>query len=374
VVTVFPVEFNIPLRTIYRRGAVLDLAHEIASLGKRGLVVHGSSLLSYASWQTLVASLQKIHTVNFYCRESGEPTLDEISSVIDLAHEIDAQWIVGIGGGSVIDLAKAVAGLYYAQNKPQYYQEGGNVKEPGIPFIAVPTTAGTGSEATPNAVIVNKEKKAKLSIRDNNFIARKIILDPELLIGMPPQVIVNAGMDALVQAYESYVSKNAKWFSETLALKAIELINRHIVPAFESGTIDDFEPLLLGSYFAGVAFASSRLGVIHGIAHPLGALYNVPHGLICALCFIPSIRINRDVMGSKYEKISDTLNMDFENRITQLNDTFSIASPFAGKEIIDKEYIIEATLTSGSTAANPKKIEREDVEFILGDLFKNGKQ
>jgi alcohol dehydrogenase class IV len=365
----FPQEVLLPQKTIFQKGSALQIAQESLEFGSQGLIVHGGSLCNYGKKEKILSQFPSSRKVDFFCRGSGEPTLDEITSVIKKAKAIKAEWIVGIGGGSVLDLAKAAAGLFNAKEEPVFYQEDGELKERGIPFIAVPTTAGTGSEATINSVIINKDKKVKLSIRDRSFLARKVILDVELLKELPLSVMSYAAMDAFVQAYESFISKNAAWFSESFALKSMELINRNILPAYESGDEENLSSLLLGSYLAGIALNSSRLGVIHGIAHPLGVLYNLAHGLICSVCFIPSIKLNRSAMGKKYAIMSDIVKIDFLKRIEMLLDILKISSPFRGKRLIGKEKIIEEALKSGSTAANPKKIDRADVEFILGEIF-----
>lgn len=365
----FPQETLLPQKIIYRKGSALQIARESLEFGLRGLIVHGSSLKNYGNKEKILNHFSSSARVDSFCRSGGEPTLDEITRVIKRAKAIKAEWIVGIGGGSVLDLAKAAAGLFNAKERPVFYQEKGELKERGIPFIAVPTTAGTGSEVTINSVIVNREKRAKLSIRDKSFLARKVILDVELLKGLPSSAMSYAAMDALVQGYESFISKNATWFSESFALKSIDLVNRNILPAYESGAEENLSSLLLGSFFCGIALSSSRLGVIHGIAHPLGALYNLPHGLICSVCFVPSIKINREVMGRRYEIMSNAIGMDLTERAQMLLSALNITSPFKGKRLIEKEKIIEATLKSGSTFANPKEIDRDDVEFILRELF-----
>lgn len=365
----FPQEILLPQKTIFRKGSASEVAQESLEFGLRGLIVHGRSLEKNGYKDKILNQFPSSAKVMPFCRSGGEPALGEIGDVIEKAKAIGAQWIVGIGGGSVLDLAKAAAGLFNAKEKPIFYQEGGYLKEKGIPFIAVPTTAGTGSEATINSVIINREKKVKLSIRDKSFLAKKIILGVELLKDLPPPIISSAAMDAFVQAYESFISKNATWFSESFALKAIDLINKNILPAYESGAEENLSSLLLGSYLAGIALASSRLGVIHGIAHPLGVLHDMPHGLICSVCFIPSIKINREAMGKKYEIMSDIAGTDLLGRIEALLARLKINSPFKGKRLIEKEKIIEETLKSGSTAANPKRIERSDVEFMLNEIF-----
>ena len=367
----FPQETNLPSRVLFKKGAVSELAKEAAEFGAKGLIVHGASLENSGLKEKVAEDFQKAGLpVDFFCRAQSEPTLAEITAVISRARSLKAAWIVGIGGGSVLDLAKAAAGLFNAKESPAYYQEGGVLQEPGIPLIAVPTTAGSGSEASPNSVIINPEKKVKLSIRHTSFLARKVILDPDLLKGLPFNVMCHSGMDAWVQAYESFISKHSTWFSENFALKAIQLISRHLVPALNAGRDEDLAGLMLGSFFSGVAFSHSRLGVIHGLAHPLGVLYNVPHGLICSLCFAPSIKLNLEAMGNqKYAIMSQAAGMDLLQKVFELQKTLKIVSPFKGKKILEKEKIIAETLQSGSTAANPKTITREDVEYLLKELF-----
>lgn len=365
----FPEEVLLPQKTIFRKGAASQIAKEALEFGLRGLIVHGRSLEKDRKKKRIFEQFPSSASVKSFLRTGGEPTLDEISRVIEKAKAIKAQWLVGIGGGSALDLTKASAGLFYAKEKPVFYQEGGQLKEKGIPFIAVPTTAGTGSEVTINSVIINKEKKVKLSIRDKSFLARKVILDVELLKGLPVSVMSYAAMDAFVQAYESFISKNATWFSEALALKSMDLINKNILTAYETSSEKSLSLLLLGSYLGGIALASSRLGVIHGIAHSLGVLYNVTHGLVCSVCFIPSIKLNKEAMGKKYEIMSNIVEMDLQERIEMLLTALKITSPFKDKTLVEREKIIEVALKSGSTAANPKKITRNDVEFILKEIF-----
>jgi len=364
----FPQEVLLPQKVIYNINSCLQVAEESIECGRNGLIVHGKSLEKNGKINDILAKFPASAKIECFCRGSGEPTISEIKKVIQRAKSIKAQWIVGIGGGSVLDLAKAAAGLYNAKENPEYYQQGGALKEIGIPFIAVPTTAGSGAEATPNSVIIDEAKKVKLSIRDKSFLAKKVILDAGLLKCLPPSVMSYSGMDALVQGYEAFVSKNSTWFSDSFALKAIDLINSNIVPAYKNPDDNNLSSLLLGSFFAGIALASARLGVIHGIAHPLGVLYNEPHGLICSVCLIPSIEINKKAMGEKYKTISGVMGMDFTERVKELLRTFEIQSPFKGQSMLEKEDIIIETLKSGSTAANPKKIEREDVEYILRQL------
>lgn len=370
----FPQELLLPQKTIFRKDAVFKMVLELKEYGVCGLIVHGRSFQESGNKQKVLKEFAPSLAVDFFCRQGGEPFLDEITVVIEKARSIGAKWIAGIGGGSVLDLAKAAAGLFYAKEKPAYYQQGGKLGEYGIPFIAVPTTAGTGSEATVNSVIIDPLRKVKLSIRDESFLAKKVILDVGLLKDLPCDVMRFSGMDALVQAYEAYISKNATWFSDCFALKSIELTVRNIISAYSAKDEESLSAMLLGSYLGGIAFQSARLGVIHGIAHPLGALYQLPHGLICAACLVPSIELNRKAMGKKYVLMSRLAGGDFLKKVRHILSALKIISPFQGKELIEKEKIIKETLESGSTAANPKKIGRSDIEFMLKYLFDGSKR
>jgi len=366
---IIPENILLPEQTLFRKNAACEIAKATQSYGSHGLIVHGNSLDAHGKKERILKNFSHPEHIALFCRNGGEPTLEEVSTVIAKAKESKAQWIIGIGGGSVLDLAKAAAGLFNAKESPVVYQKGKRLEKPGIPFIAIPTTAGTGSEATSNSVISNPERKTKLSIRDKSFMAKTVILDPSLLEGIPKESLAYSAMDALVQSYESYISKNASWLTETYALKSIELINNNIIPAYTKPTIEHLSALLLGSYLGGIAFSHSRLGVIHGIVHPLGYLYKIPHGLLCSLCFIPSIQINKSVIGEKYDILSSVMKNDIIIRCQELLKTLHISSPLKGMAILEKEMIISETLSSGSTAANPKKITREDVEYILNYLF-----
>jgi alcohol dehydrogenase class IV len=360
-----------PQKVLFRNGALLELPYEASEFSAIGLVVHGLSFQRNNGLARLRPLFEAagMEAAFFTRSTSREPLLGEITAVLEEARSLGAGWIAGIGGGSVLDLAKAAAGLFYGSRTPADYQDGAKLEKPGIPFLAVPTTAGTGSEATPNSVIINPDQKTKLSIRAPGFLAKKVILDPELLDGLPSSVVRDSGMDAFVQAYEAFISKNASPETDAFALEALRLIHLHLPQAIAHKRREHLEALLLASYYAGVALSAARLGVIHGIAHPLGVLYGVPHGLICAACLTISVRLNRDAMGGKYAVLGKMLGGDFLEITEGLTSGLAVPSPFKGRPLLEKEKIIRETLSSGSTAANPKTITREDVEWFLRELF-----
>lgn len=366
---IVPTELTLPPRTLIQRGAVTRLLKECTAFGKRGILVHGHSLAARGVLKTILAASPEGLKVEPWEHAGGEPTLFHVSDLLRTARAYNAEWVAGVGGGSVLDLAKTCAGLMHAQLKPVDYHSGAPIAPTRVPFIAVPTTAGTGSEATTVCVLTNAETGVKKSFRHPSFMARLVILDADLLSFCPPPVIASAGMDALTQAIESYTSVGATEFSDGLALKAIALIGSNLEAVYTDPRSEQADPLLLGSFLAGVALSNARLGIVHGLAHPLGARYHAPHGVACAVCLPIAIEFNREVIGGKYAIMSDTVGEDLLTFVRRLLTIFDIQSPFAGKTIVDRDALIREVLASGSAAANPRKVGAAEVERLLDSIF-----
>lgn len=358
-----------PECTISGAKRVFQLMPECARFGKRGVIIHGQSLVKSGSLKIILSNTPK--ELNVVCREhgGGEPTLVHLEVALDFAKKHKAEWIAGVGGGSVLDVAKACAGLFNAKNRISAYHDGAPIETPGIPFIAVPTTAGTGSEATINSVLTNTVTRQKKSIRNPFLIAKLVILDPVLLANCPKKTIAYAGLDAFTQAIEAYTSRMATWLSDQLGLKAINLIAINLEAVFRGGSDEERLNLLIGSYLAGLSFSMARLGVVHGLAHPLGIRYHAAHGLVCGVCLPHAIELNRPAMGDKYGIISKGIGGDLLTLTRQLLERLGVESPFKGKQVLEKEIIIRETLKSWSTAANAKQVTQADVEFLLARLF-----
>jgi alcohol dehydrogenase class IV len=296
-----------------------------------------------------------------------------VETVLAEARTFEPDWIAAVGGGSVVDLAKAVCALVRAPLPVERYHDGEPLSAEVLPLIAVPTTAGTGSEATMVTVLINKRTGVKKSFRHPGMIPRSVILDPELLATCSPTVVAHAGMDALVQAVESYTSKGATWLTDALALKAVGLIAQSLEAVFAApGNTARAGDLLTGSFLAGCALSNSRLGLVHGLAHPLGARYGAAHGLVCAVCMGPVLRFNRETIGAKHAELTAVLGESPEACFARLGGRLGIRSPFAGKPVVDRARIIEETLASGSTAANPRPVAAGDVERLLDEIFQAG--
>ncbi len=366
---VLPDILIVPERTLAGAGMAARLAPECARFGRRGLLAHGRSLKARGLLAAILAAAPPGMQVASWEHAGGEPTLDDLDRLLAAVRGHGAEWVAGVGGGSVLDLAKAAAGLSRARGPVAAYHDGAPIEAPGVPFAAVPTTAGTGSEATVNAVLTNAATHRKKSIRADALMPRLVILDPDLLKGCPPAVIAQSGMDALTQAIEAYTSRHAVWWSDVLALKAIDLIQAHLEAFFRDA--DPVAPgrVLTGSHLAGRAFAVARLGVVHGLAHPLGVRFHAPHGLVCAVCLPHALALNRDAIGAKHGVLERVFGGEPAAATAALAERLGLRSPFRGQALADRAAVIEETVGAWSTKANPKPIAPADVAWLLDRLF-----
>lgn len=276
-------------RIEFGAGSLTRLPHILENYGKRLLLVTGShSFIDGPHWPTLAQSLHNAGFVWDSVTVSGEPSPDLVDSVVRQFHGHHHDAVLGIGGGSALDAAKAIAGLLRPGNSVMDHLEGVGpelpYRGPVTPFIAVPTTAGTGSEATKNAVLSRHgEDGFKKSFRDERLVAEFAVIDPELLATCPPPVIAANGMDALTQLLESYVSSKAHPFTDALALAGLAQVRDALVPWYEGK--EDGTPyraaMAHAALLSGITLAQVGLGSVHGLAAPLGAFFPIPHGVAC---------------------------------------------------------------------------------------------
>lgn len=366
---IFPDTLLQPERLLYGRGKTGSLLGECARYGSRGVLVYGAALASGGRAERLCQSAPLGMEILPYRHSGAEPTLAAVTALLAAARAHKADWIAGVGGGSVLDLAKSAAALFRTSAPPRHYHDGGVIETPGVTFIAVPSTAGTGAEATLNAVLTNESTGAKKSIRDAGLMARLVILDPDLIATCPPAVVAASGMDALTQAIEAFTSRHATVFSDALAIEALRLIAGNVAAVYRDPAAPAAAELLGGSFMAGVALSTARLGVVHGLAHPLGALYDLPHGLVCALCLPHAVELNRTAYGGKYGIMSHAAGGDLLDTIRALGRELDIRSPLSGQPVRNRDMICRETLASGSTKANPKPITPADVDWLLDRIF-----
>lgn len=286
--------------------------------------------------------------------------------------------IIAVGGGSSMDAAKAI-NVRLSNPEPINRYEGFDmVTNETMPLIAIPTTSGTASEVTGVSVITDTARKVKMVIGGKHVNADYAIVDPKLTVGLPPSITAATGMDALTHAIESYVSTLATVYTEVNSLKSIELISANIVEAYNNGSnIEARENMINGSVLAGLAFNCAILGLVHGIAHPLGAHFNVPHGVANAIMLPYVFEYNGPCIGEKLGAIAVAMGLskDVElgevvDRIKELNTKLSIPSlADYGVSIEDIDLLADAAMAEPSLGMNPREVKREDVIAILKEVL-----
>ena len=277
-------EFATATRVLFGPGTLREVAPLAAAFGRRALVVTGRHVERAAP---LLDQLhrQSVATVTFTV--SGEPATATALAGVQFAKEAACDLVIGFGGGSALDTGKAVAALLTNGGELLDYLEvigrGQPLTQSSAPYIAIPTTAGTGSEVTRNAVLASPEHRVKVSLRSPLMLPRLAVVDPELTYALPPEVTAATGLDALTQLVEPFVSNSANPMTDALCREGMRRVARSLRRAYETGSdAAAREDMALASLFGGMALANAKLGAVHGLAGPLGGLFLAPHGAICA--------------------------------------------------------------------------------------------
>jgi len=285
---------------VFGGGRIVELPGHIRAHGRQALFVLGRhSFRTTHTWVKLQQDLRKAGIDWQVTTVAGEPSPELIDAEV-AAHENDnIDVVVGLGGGSVLDAAKAIAGLLRPGNSVMDHLEGVGrgvpYRGPAVPLIAVPTTAGTGSEATKNAVLSRRgEEGFKKSFRDDQLVARLALVDPELLVSCPSELIAANGMDAFTQLLESYVSTRANPMTDALALSGIEAFRDGFWAVWEQqdDAAEARARLAYASMISGITLAQTGLGSVHGMASPLGAFFPAPHGVVCGTLVAEATEMN----------------------------------------------------------------------------------
>ncbi len=267
--------------------------------GKHVLIITGDrSFRETTHWIWLSENLKQQNFTWDSLRVSGEPSPQLVDEAVARFRNVKIDAVLGIGGGSVLDAAKAIAGLLIPGNSVMDHLEGVGPElpytGPSIPFIAVPTTAGTGSEATKNAVLsIHGNTGFKKSFRDEQLVPQYAVVDPDLLSGCPPELIAANGMDAFTQLLESYVSSKANNFTDALALSGLNAVHEGLLPWFHDPKNSiGREKMAYAAMLSGITLAQVGLGSVHGLASPLGAFFPIPHGVVCGTLVATATEIN----------------------------------------------------------------------------------
>jgi len=290
-------------------GMLKQLPQRIARSGNRVLLVTGSaSFLATEAYAGLTKALAQAGTQHFQVAVSGEPSPGFVDQTVKRYRDEKLDWVVGIGGGSVMDAGKAISAMLLQEGSVADYLEGRETRKHDgrkIPYIAVPTSSGTGSEATKNAVLSEIGTQGyKNSLRHDNLVPDLALIDPELMLSCPPALTAACGLDALTQLLESYVSTKASPISDALALSGLEHFAAGFLPAYEQGDRDIAARghMAYAAFLSGVTLANAGLGVVHGFASPIGGYFDMPHGVVCGTLIGEATRINFDVLLQDEEK------------------------------------------------------------------------
>ncbi|MFZ0614347.1 MAG: iron-containing alcohol dehydrogenase [Desulfobacterales bacterium] len=381
-------EFGTANRIIFGAGATERVGRLAADLGRRALVVCGRS----PERAEVLEQKLKIHdlTVRRFS-VGGEPDLERLAEGLSRARGNGTEVVIGFGGGSVIDTAKALAAMINNPGDVMDYLEvigrGRPLANAPAPCIAVPTTAGTGAEVTCNAVLKSAEHGVKVSLRSPLMFPRFAVVDPELTLSLPPPVTAATGMDALTQLIEAYVSKKSNPLTDSLCRDGIKRIARSLRTVFSRpDDISARSDMSLGSLFSGLALANAGLGAVHGMAGPLGGLCDAPHGVICANLLPGVVKANVQALRDRepasaalgrYQKVSRWLTgsrsatvtggIDWlyrlvgELHIPRLSDY--------GLQPSDTTRLAAQSLKASSMRTNPVALTIAELEELLFDIF-----
>jgi alcohol dehydrogenase class IV len=374
-------EFATADRIIFGPGTIARLVPAAKSLGKRALVVMGGSGSRINAW---IEGLRSGGIIVSAFHVSGEPSVEIVLSGLKQARAEDCEFVIGVGGGSVVDAGKAIAGLMSNPGEIYDYLEvvgkGETLTNPSAPYIAVPTTAGTGSEVTRNAVLTVTNQRVKVSLRSPFMLPRLAIIDPELTYSLPPEITASTGLDALTQLIEPFLSDSSNPMTDAICREGMRRVSQSLQRAYENG-IDTHarEDMALASLFGGVALANATLGAVHGFAGPIGGMFPAPHGAVCARLLPVVVETNLNAIRGRaaqrlilerFDEIGQLLTgdrgADAEDGISWLHNLRNALKipPLASYGVTESDFpeIIARAKRSSSMKGNP--IELVDSELL----------
>ena len=371
----------------FGQGAIQEIVNEIKNRHfKKALVTSTPDLFEFKV-ATKVTDLLDAAGIAYevYDGIKPNPTIENVTAGVEACKAAGADVIVAVGGGSPIDTSKAIATII---TNPEFADvrslEGlAPTKNPCLPIIAVTTTSGTAAEVTINYVITDVEKNRKFVCVDPHDIPIVAIVDPDMSASMPTGLCAATGMDALVHAVEGYITKGAWELTDMLHLKAIEIIGRSLRSAV-AGDYAGREAMSLGQYIAGMGFSNVGLGIVHSMAHPLSAVYDIPHCKACAMLLTAVLKFNAPATGEKYREIARVMgvpNVDAMDESTyrqaaidviqKLADDVGIPKSLseAGVKREDIPFLAESAFNDACTPGNPRDASKEEIIGIYESIF-----
>ena len=368
------------------KGALAAVADEAKGRGfKKALLCSDPDLIKFGVTKKVTDVLDGAGLAySVFSQIKPNPTITDVQAGVAAFKESGADYIVAVGGGSSIDTAKAIGIII---NNPEFADvrslEGvAPTKKPSVPIIAVPTTAGTAAEVTINYVITDVEKNRKMVCVDPHDIPIVAVVDPDMMSTMPASLTAATGMDALTHAIEGYITKGAWELSDMFHLKAIEIISRSLRGAVNNDP-DGREGMALGQYVAGMGFSNVGLGIVHSMAHPLGALYDTPHGIANAIILPTVMEYNAPETGEKYRDIAKAMGVEGTEKMSQAEyrkaavDAVKQLSKDVGipddlKEIVKPEdvaFLAQSAFDDACRPGNPRDTSVEEITELYKKLL-----
>lgn len=368
------------------KGALAAVADEAKNRGfKKALICSDPDLIKFGVTKKVTDVLDGAGLAyQLYSDIKPNPTIENVQHGVEEFKKAGADYIIAVGGGSSMDTAKGIGIII---NNPEFADvrslEGvAPTKKPSVPIIAVPTTAGTAAEVTINYVITDVEKNRKMVCVDPHDIPVVAVVDPDMMSTMPKSLTAATGMDALTHAIEGYITKGAWELSDMFHLKAIEIIARSLRGAVEN-TADGREGMALGQYVAGMGFSNVGLGIVHSMAHPLGALYDTPHGIANAIILPTVMEYNAPVTGEKYRDIAKAMGVKGTENMSQ--EEYRKAAVDAVKQLAkdvgipdnlrdivkpeDVQFLSESAFADACRPGNPRDTSVEEIAELYRKLL-----
>ena len=367
-------------------GAIQEIATEVKSRGfKKAFVCSDPDLVKFG----VTAKVLKVLDDNgfsyeLYSNIKPNPTIENVQTGVEAFKNAGTDYLIAIGGGSSMDTAKAIGIII---NNPEFADvrslEGvADTKNPAVPIIAVPTTAGTAAEVTINYVITDAEKNRKMVCVDPHDIPVVAVVDPDMMSSMPKGLTAATGMDALTHAIEGYITAGAWELSDMFHLKAIEIIAKSLRGAVDN-TPEGREGMALGQYIAGMVFSNLGLGIVHSMAHPLGALYDTPHGVANAIILPTGMEYNAPATGEKYRDIAKAMGVEGTEKMTQdeyrkaaIDAVKKLAAdvgiPADLKDIVKPEdipFLAQSAYDDACRPGNPRETSVEEITKLYESLI-----
>ena len=366
-------------------GAIKEIPNEVKANGfKKALVCCGPTLLKHG----VIAQVTDILDAEGLAYEifsdiKPNPTIENVVNGVDAFQAAGADYLIAIGGGSPMDTSKAIGIII---NNPEFADvrslEGvADTRKPCVPIIAVPTTAGTAAEVTINYVITDVERKRKFVCVDPHDMPIVAVVDPEMMDSMPKGLTASTGMDALTHAIEGYTTLGAWEMTDMFHLEAIKLISRSLRGAVE-GTREGREGMALGQYIAGMGFSNVGLGIAHSMAHTLGAVYDTPHGVACAMMLPIVMEYNAECTGEKYREIARAMGVEgvdamtreeyraaAVNAVRQLSEDVGIPAKLEALKEEDLPFLAESAYADACRPGNPRDTSVEDLTALFRKLM-----